>query len=229
MSSIDTQTTSPLPATAGTTPGLEQQVSDSKLSGQDDFMKIFLAELQNQDPMEPMDNKDMVAQMAQMESVKQAIETNRQLTALQGMSSTQGRNAMAGLIGKGVDANASSLHFQRQGAEPVALTYDLTSPATEVVVQVLDINGLPVRTLHQPGTQASVNQSVLWDGKNEAGMDVANGDYQIKVTAVRGDSRDDLPARLRGTATGVSFDSNGAAVMVGNVQVRPQQITQINQ
>jgi flagellar basal-body rod modification protein FlgD len=202
---------------------------DAQKSGKEDFMKIFMAQLRNQDPMEPMDNKDMVAQLAQMNGLEQAIETNRQLTALQGMNATQGRTAMAGLIGKNVEADVSSLHYDRQSAEPVAFSFTLDAPAKEVTVEILDGRGHPVRTLHVPGGATGVAQTAAWDGNTDSGSAASSGAYEVRMSAVREGGSQQLPARISGVASGVGFDADGAAILVGNVRVRPQELARISQ
>lgn len=73
------------------------QVSTKKDNqlGKDDFLKLMMAQMQNQDPLSPMDNKDMVAQMAQFTSVEQLVNISEKLTA---MSQSLGNNS--GLIGR---------------------------------------------------------------------------------------------------------------------------------
>lgn len=71
--------------------------------GKDDFLKLMMAQMQHQDPMAPMDNKDMIAQMAQFTSVEQLVNISGQLSS---MSQSLGNNS--GLIGKVISWNAGT-------------------------------------------------------------------------------------------------------------------------
>ncbi|MBW4083248.1 flagellar hook capping FlgD N-terminal domain-containing protein [Paenibacillus sp. S150] len=74
----------------------KKTTGDSTL-GKDQFLKILITQLQNQDPMQPMEDKEFIAQMAQFTSVEQLMNISSQLTAL-----NQSLGSVSGLIGKDV-------------------------------------------------------------------------------------------------------------------------------
>lgn len=82
--------------------------------GKDDFLKLLITQLKNQDPTNPMDNKDMIAQQAQFSSLEQITNMNTSLTSLVALlkTNTQG---FVGYLGKNVTAGP-----QAEGEEPVA-------------------------------------------------------------------------------------------------------------
>ncbi|MBU5673076.1 flagellar hook assembly protein FlgD [Paenibacillus brevis] len=86
--------------------------------GKDAFLKLMITQMQNQDPLSPMDNKDMIAQMAQFTSVEQLVNISSQLSA---MSQSLGNNS--GLIGKVV----SWLGETKTG------NYDISTGTSEVI------------------------------------------------------------------------------------------------
>src|SRR5664279_6091966 len=70
----------------------------TKLAGtQDEFLKLFMAQLQNQDPLSPKNGSDMVAQLAQFSSVEQQTQTNSQLAALAASQSSTANASLSSL------------------------------------------------------------------------------------------------------------------------------------
>jgi flagellar basal-body rod modification protein FlgD len=82
---------------------------DSTL-GKDQFLKILITQLQNQDPMQPMEDKEFIAQMAQFSSVEQLMNISTQLTAL-----NQSLGSVSGLIGKEVTWTDTSTSLPKSG------------------------------------------------------------------------------------------------------------------
>jgi flagellar basal-body rod modification protein FlgD len=226
-----TQATQPnAPAAAVTAAStITQAAEDAQASGKDDFMKIFLAQLKNQDPMEPLDNKEMVAQLAQLNSLEQAIETNRQLGSLKEMAASQSGTQMANLLGKQVDAAGTAVHWDASDGSPTSFGYTLHTPAEEVALTLHDAQGNAVRTLRQPAPAVGVPQQLVWNGLGQGGTPVPSGSYSVSMAAKRGKAIDSMEPRLVGTATGVGFDAQGGSVMLGGARVRLQDIRQIGQ
>ena len=217
-----------LPPTAAAAT-MTQAAQDAQKSGKDDFMKIFLAQLRNQDPMEPLDNKEMVAQLAQLNSLEQAIETNRQLGAMQQTHASQAGAQLANLIGKQIDAEGAVVNWDADVAGPTSFGYTLQGAADEVVLSINDAQGTPVRTIRQPAPVSGIPQQIVWDGMGAGGSVAASGDYTVSLAAKRGKQSDPIAPRLSGVATGVGFDAQGGTVMLGGARVRPQQIKQVGQ
>ncbi len=224
---LSSHTVAPPPAVASAA-GMTQAAQDAQDSGKDDFMRIFLAQLKNQDPMEPLDNKEMVAQLAQLNGLEQAIETNRQLASLQSMTASQGGTQLSHLIGKQIDADGANIGWEAESGAPAQFGYTLHSPAEEVVVTIRDAQGTTVQTLRQPAPAVGEPQQLSWDGRSHGGSAMRSGEYSVSMAAKRGTQRDSMEPHLVGTATGVSFDAQGGSVMVGGARVRPQNIRQVN-
>lgn len=87
----------------------EAQSLDNSSINQEDFIRLFLAQLSNQDPMEPVDNSEFLAQMAQFTGLEQTRLMNENLTSMLGMeSSSQGLS----LLGRNVQVNSSTGTFE---------------------------------------------------------------------------------------------------------------------
>ena len=196
-------------------------------TGKDQFLKLLVAQISHQDPMNPLDDKDLVTQLAQFTSVEQAIETNQRLAALQGATATQGRTALAGLIGREVTADSKTMHWRSDGSAP-RMAFELGSPAQSVNVQITDADGRLVRSVHL-GAMGAGAQSVPWDGRSDGNNVLPDGDYDVTLSATDAAGKPvQAQTQLRGPVTGVGFDSGGATIVVGDVRLRPQDITEIN-
>lgn len=196
-------------------------------AGKDQFLKLLVAQISHQDPMNPLDDKDLVTQLAQFSSIEQAIETNQRLAALQGATATQGRTALAGLIGREVSADARTLHWRSDGQAP-RVGFELQGAAQKVDVQITDANGRLVRTLHL-GAMSPGAQSIPWDGRSDSNTIMPDGDYDVTLQAADANGKPvQALTQTRGVVTGVGFDAGGAAIMLGDIRLRPQDIQEIN-
>jgi flagellar basal-body rod modification protein FlgD len=93
----------------------------------DDFMKLFIAQLQYQDPLKPQDPSAMLDQLSQLSLVEQSYNNN---TALNNLLTAQNNNTTmnsVSFIGKDVKANGNSASFN--GSVPVSLQFNLPVPA----------------------------------------------------------------------------------------------------
>ena len=169
------------------------------------FLKLLVAQLQHQDPLEPQKNSDFVAQLAQFSNLEQAIGMNDRLDALtlqsQGMANTE----VVNLAGKNVTVRGNIASIDGTGSA-VPIRFSLDSNADSIEVRVQDQSGRVVRTLSVPPQSAGV-VATAWDGKNDAGIQQPPGAYAISVKATQGE---DIPVGVSLQSTGrvdaVSFD-----------------------
>jgi flagellar basal-body rod modification protein FlgD len=137
-------------------------------------------QLTTQDPFNPVDNTQMVAQMAQFSQVAGIAEMNSSLRAIV-ESLGGGRFAdAASWIGRSMLVESDVATPLRDGSYAGEMA--LTAAAEEVTVNFVDANGAVVHS-QSLGAQAAGNVAFAWDGKNAAGETVANGPLQVVVTA----------------------------------------------
>ena len=147
---------------------------------QNDFLRLMTTQLTTQDPFNPVDNTQMVAQMAQFSQVAGIAEMNSSLKAIV-ESIGGGRFAdAASWIGRAMLVESDVATPLRDGS--YAGEIDLAVSAEEVTVSFVDANGAVVHSQNL-GSQAAGNVGFGWDGKNSAGETVANGPLQVVVTA----------------------------------------------
>jgi len=149
---------------------------------QDRFLKLLTTQLQNQDPLNPLDNAQMTSQLAQISTVDGITKLNATLRTLVDNSSQSQTLQAASLVGHHVLVPGGSLSLsQGQGVGGV----DLAGPADDVVATIKDANGLTVRTLDLGG-MASGTHTFSWDGMADSGTAAAAGTYSVSFAARQG-------------------------------------------
>lgn len=207
------------------TPGLTQ----NNILGKEDFLKMLIAQMSNQDPLNPTEGTEFSAQLAQFSSLEQMQnmnETLKQSLDANYLLTTSINNTMSSaVIGKNVKAFGDQVNLVAgQGAE---VHFNLSANAQAVKVEILDNDGKVIRTIPQEN-QAAGDKMVSWDGKDDNGEVMPDGSYQFRVSATDNDG-DSVSAQTytTGTIDGVRFSQNGAVLMIGNIEVQMSDVYEI--
>jgi len=163
----------------------EQELAKPKVNNttanQQDFLKLFTTQLQNQNPLDPTKNEAFVAQLAQFSQLEATTNMATQLTAL--TASLQGDRMMSGaaLIGKSVVVPGNA--FELKAGQPVQASIDLPNGAQGLQIDVLNGSGQPV---YQQilGPQQAGSLQFSWEGQDINGQSQPDGAYRFRVTAV---------------------------------------------
>lgn len=149
---------------------------------QNRFLKLLVSQMQNQDPLNPLDNAQVTSQLAQLSTVTGIDQLNTTLQSMvTGMQSSQSLQA-ASMIGHGVLVPGNGI--QLAGGQAV-LGVETTVPADDVKAVIHDASGKTVRTIDLGAQDVGVIP-VAWDGKTDNGTAVADGRYTLEVVASRG-------------------------------------------
>jgi len=148
--------------------------------GQADFLKLMTAQMKNQDPFNPTDNTQMIAQMAQFSSVAGIAEMNTTMKAIAARLNGTSATDAAGFIGKTV-LTPGTVAWPRTGGG-LAGAVELDEAATAATVTIADATGNVVRTLDL-GAQAAGTATYSWDGTDSAGARVEGGPFTVTVQA----------------------------------------------
>lgn len=147
---------------------------------QTDFLTLLVAQLNCQDPLDPMDDKDMTGQLAQFSSLEQLTNIN---TGIKSMVDAQNQGSMlsaVGFIGKGVKADGYSL--SKSGDSVSTVYYSLGESVANMQVNIYAEDGTLVRT-DVIGAKSSGEFQYTWDGKNTSGTSMADGTYGVAIIA----------------------------------------------
>jgi flagellar basal-body rod modification protein FlgD len=147
----------------------------------DRFLKLLIAQMNNQDPLNPLDNAQVTSQMAQINTVSGINTLNDTVTGLLGNFARLEALQAAQLTGRTVLVTGDALTLVEGGQAAGAV--QLVQPADSVTVQIRDANGLLVRELRLGAAPDGIH-AFAWDGADEAGAPVAPGSYTFAVKAI---------------------------------------------
>jgi flagellar basal-body rod modification protein FlgD len=213
MATVNTNTTSAVdPSLLKTMNGSAGKTKTTTEETQDRFMKLLVTQMKNQDPLNPLDNAQVTSQMAQLSTVTGIEKLN---TAMAGMSSTfmstQSMQA-ASMIGRGVVVPGNGVEL-KDGKS--VLGFELPQSADSVKVQIKSAAGNVVRTMSVDAKDMGMN-SVTWDGKDDAGNTMANGNYLFEVQAQAGDKKLDVQPLAFGMVSSIAFTPQGPKLSLSN-------------
>jgi flagellar basal-body rod modification protein FlgD len=196
------------------------QTEEKDLLDKEVFMEMLITQLENQDPLSPMENQEFTAQLAQLTQVEQLRTANTNLETLQLYQSSINNAQSVSLIGKQVKALGDQFGFD---GESVKLSFHAEGSGTAHIT-IYGPDGDVVRTLDKSGIEAGVN-SFSWDGFDANNSPCDDGDYSFTVK-IEDDSGGSVNAYtlIAGEVKGVVFengipylDVEGQKVTIGDI------------
>ncbi|SQF99681.1 flagellar basal body rod modification protein [Paucimonas lemoignei] len=179
--------------------------------GKDAFLQLLVTQMKNQNPLEPQDNSEFVAQLAQFSSLESMQNlTSTVDTIAANYQSSQALQASS-LVGRSVIVSASSTVVDT--AKGMTGTVVVPSSSSTTSIKISDAQGNVVRTIDL-GTQPAGQPSFTWDGKNEAGEVAAAGAYSFVATGSLDGTATALATSLPATVSSVTTGVNGAEMML---------------
>lgn len=199
--------------------------TDTEDIGIDQFLTLFIAQIQNQDPLSPLDSAEFTAQLAQFTSVEQLYAMNNSLSDIkETLNEQDSQQDLIALIGKTVKADENTISVE--DGEVLSGFFNLEESA-DTTVSVYDSNGLKIRTLY-PGWQDQGEHNINWDGRDESGEVVPDGTYTFEVTA-RDEDGYYVAANtyITGEVTGVTYEYGNPYLMIGDKLISKENIIEI--
>ncbi|SES80341.1 flagellar hook assembly protein FlgD [Thorsellia anophelis] len=155
------------------------------------FLTLLIAQLQNQDPTNPMDNNQMTSQLAQIQTVTGIERLNESTGKLAGQLEEGQALSATNLIGRTVLVPGNKLIVGKDEEENTLTSpigFELASSAEKVVITINNASGAVVGTVELDDVPAGMN-SFVWDGKLEDGSFAPNGAYTFTLAATSGDDK----------------------------------------
>lgn len=172
------------------------------------FLKLMIAQIKNQDPLQPMDPTQYVSQLATFSQLEQQTETNKQLATVSSAVSAVMSRADLSYIGMDVESKLDIFAYK---GNPTDFRY-VTSGSDKVEIVITNEKGETVRTVE--GSAESGEQEFTWDGRDDNGQLAANGNYKIAIKAVDGEGNAvQSVVSMRGIIKEV-ITENGVSVLV---------------
>ncbi|NRB03707.1 MAG: flagellar hook assembly protein FlgD [Rhodobacteraceae bacterium] len=163
----------------------QQNTGASSLSdlGEDynSFLTLLTAQIQYQDPLEPVDGTEFVAQLAQLTQVEQAVRQNDQLQSLTAQFAGALNVAGADFLGRNAQFESDQIILGPDGA---ISQFELAANAQSVRADIIDPLGRVVRTIQGLPTTEGTSHTISWDGFDEFGTAQLDGTYRVSISAV---------------------------------------------
>lgn len=144
----------------------------------DTFLVLLTAQLQNQDPLAPMDSTQFTQQLVQYSQVEQQIRTNEQLESLVSQYNAMSASLPLSYIGRFAVIDSNNAYMANEQA---AWTYSFEDAPSTVTINVLDAKGKTVFSTE--GSAAPGTHNFVWDGKNNSGEAMPDGVYRLSIVA----------------------------------------------
>jgi len=194
--------------------------------GRDAFLQMLIAQLENQDPLNPMEGTEFTTQLAQYSSLEQQFNTNDNLEAILDAVSHDNKSDenLMDYIGKEVYGENETIIVNDGG--PSKGYFSINQPA-DVLVSVYDSSGSRVKDMYL-GQKDPGMYEIGWNGKDSSGAEVPMGEYTFQVVAMNSDGGL-VPSEsaLSGIVTGVTKMVNGSYLQVGDRQISPDNIIKV--
>jgi flagellar basal-body rod modification protein FlgD len=204
--------------TGGAAAAASSGSASSAQSLQDQFLTLLVAQMNNQDPLNPMDNYQLTSQLAQISTVQGVQDLKSVLQTISSQVDLGQSMDAVSMIGKQVlfPGNALKMDTDSTGTRimtPVGI--DLQGDAHDVVLKISDSTGRVVRTMDL-GAQDTGILTPTWDGKDDSGNALPDGAYTIAVSA-KDVNGNDVPADALtyGQVGGVSYSTQGVRLDLG--------------
>jgi flagellar basal-body rod modification protein FlgD len=215
----------PIPAIAAlastVAPKILGTVSDAVKPGtlnKDDFLKLLVSQLKNQDPLNPLSNDQFIAQSTAFSSLEALQNIQKGIATLGGAGSAQTLASTAALLGRPVVASTGT--FQWSG-QPVSLPYSIAAPVGNAAVEVTDASGTTIAQMplgpRTPGQYTTVftPPTVL-----------PTGQYKFRIVSMDGGRSTPLSA-IGGSVTGITLSNGQPVLQVGSVTINLADVTTI--
>ena len=204
-------------------------ITNGAVMGKEDFLKLMLAQLQNQDPLSPMEGTEFAAQLAQFTSLEQLMNLNDSMdvsiNANYLLSQSINNTLAATLIGKEVKLNGNS--FQNNGQENTTLGYNLSTAASSVTVKIYNESGALIKTIENAPKNSGDNK-LIWDFTDNDGNSVPEGKYRFEVEPKDAESNLlSYSTYVLGKIDGVKFTENGTMLVVNGAEYNLSDIMEI--
>ncbi len=194
------------------------------------FLKLLTTQLQNQDPMAPMDTNEFTQQLVMYSQVEQQLSTNDKLDDLLNIQKAGGVQSALGYLGWEVSAETKNVPLQN-GTGLFNVT--LAEKPANVSIGIMDSAGKIVRGITLTGAEfahdGKLAQDVVWDGKDNNGNQLDDGTYTVVVTATNAAGSTIKNTLLsRGTVTGIDIDKDGNTILkLGDMTLATENVKSI--
>jgi flagellar basal-body rod modification protein FlgD len=210
--------------------GSESNMDISTL-GKEDFLKLLIAQLKNQDPLNPASNTEFVAQLAQFSSLEQmtAMNTNLEasLNSNTGIAESVSNAMIINYFGKTVTAESEFFAYDGEGTQE--LQFELERPAAYGTIEVTDEIGNILSSVNLDAMDNGPQFIYEWDGMTSYGTEAKEGVYKYEVKAFDAlDNEIGVIHMSTGVVSGISYQGGVTSLNMGGILVPFDKVLNIN-
>ena len=203
------------------------QTSEDNTLAKDDFLNLLITQLQNQDPLSPMDSTEFSAQLAQFSSLEQLSNVNENLETLLLYQGSLNNSQAVSFIGKTITASGDSSLIT--DGIPDNIHFELAGDASDTFVTIYDAAGNFVAS-KEYGSLNAGSHSLSWDGTDHAGNKLPDGVYYFEVMAVDvNNEMVDATTFTTGKVTGVTYKEGTTYLMSGDQKIPLGNVVEITE
>ncbi|MFH1144394.1 MAG: flagellar hook capping FlgD N-terminal domain-containing protein [Candidatus Eisenbacteria bacterium] len=191
--------------------------SATAVMGKEDFLKLLVTQMTHQDPLNPIEDTEFVAQLAQFSTLEQMQNLNTGISDQAALLQSLGNSMAAALVGREVAIASDTLRLDN--GESVTLGFQTAADVDQAVVTLYDAAGNRVDTLELAQLSAGT-QRINWDGQNAEGETLPDGRYRFEVVALDSEG-EALAVRplVYGLVSGIAYENGTAFLTVEGSQV----------
>src|SRR5208282_5297944 len=191
----------------------------------DTFLQLLTTQLQNQDPLSPLDTNQFTQQLVEFAGVEQQVNMNTNMQTLISMQQTTEATSALQLAGSTVTVGGNSATLSNATNSPA--TWSLTSP-TPATAQVTVTSSAGTTAYSGKLSLNAGTQSYSWNGQGSNGQTWPDGTYTLSITATGANGQAvTVSSQVQGVVSGVNLTSNPPTLTVGGQNIRISQVTSI--
>lgn len=192
----------------------------------DDFLVLLTTQLQNQDPLSPMDSTEFTNQLVNFAGVEQQINSNQKLDSLVSLSLGSSFASSLNYVGKDISYLGSELNYD--GTNSVKVNYAIDGTSSNTKINILNSDGDIVLSKDVSGSEAV--QNFVWDGKDSNGNQMAAGTYKVRVDALDSQNKSlKTTTVVSGRVSGIETQNGTTFLLVGERAVSIGNIINVNE
>jgi flagellar basal-body rod modification protein FlgD len=218
-------TSSTTPASGSTAPAAG--TSMQSLAGNfDTFLQLLTTQLQNQDPLDPLDTNQFTQELVEFASVEQQVNTNTNLQTLITLQQTTEATSAMQFLGTTVTANGSTATLSNATNSPATWSLNSAGPATANIT-ITNSSGQTAFT--GTATLNAGTQTYAWNGQGNSSVIWPDGNYTLTISATGANGQPvTVSTQVQGVVTGVNLSQNPPQLTVGGQNFSISQIQSIS-
>jgi flagellar basal-body rod modification protein FlgD len=218
--------TTPLPASSssGSSAAATNALASSQIAGNfQSFLTLLTTQLQNQNPLDPLDTNQFTQQLVEFAGVQQQLNTNDSLATLVSLQQTAQSTQALGFVGKTAVVTGNTAALTNSSA-----TWELSIPANSTLdVTITSSTGQTVFSGSYNAT-AGNNQPFVWNGKGSDGSQLADGNYTLTATAKDSSNNNvAITTKVQGVVSSVDLTQSPPLLSIGGQTYTVSQIQSI--